>query len=91
MTPDQQERFREELTDHSQNGLDAGASFETCLAKLGESGTWGNHVTLQAIAHQLRDQVLEMDVKIVVYNTKGPRWRSSRGTTPWATRTKVRW
>ena len=72
MTDSQKERFREELIDHSQNNLDKNASFETCLAKLRESGTWGNHVTLLAIAYQLRDQVFQgRDVRIVVYTPTG--------------------
>lgn len=76
--------FLAELTDDPQNGLDADASFDTCLAKLGKSGTWGNHVTLLAIAHQLRDQVFHKDVKIVVYNTTGSpmevkSWNDSLG------------
>ena len=73
MTNEQQETFHADLVGDKRNKLDENSSFETCLAKLRESGTWGNHVTLQAIAYQLRDQVFEKDVKIVVYTSSGRR------------------
>ena len=71
MTEELQSVFRGELIRDKRNKLDETASYGTCLEKLGKDGTWGNHVTLQAIAHQLKDQVFGKDVKIVVYNTMG--------------------
>ena len=71
MRGEQQSVFRGELIRDKRNKLDENASYGTCLEKLGKDGTWGNHVTLQAIAHQLKDQVFKKDVKIVVYNTMG--------------------
>jgi hypothetical protein len=91
MTKEQQDTFRGELIRDEKNKLDENASFESCLAKLGESGTWGNHHTLQAIANQLRDQVFEKNVKIVVYNTIGDPMEVKTWDDSGATRTKVRW
>jgi hypothetical protein len=71
MTEEQQETFRGELIGDERDKLDENASFETCLAKLGEDRTWGNTMSLLAVVNQLRDQVFERPVKIIVYNTSG--------------------
>ena len=57
MDGEEQSMFRAELIGDKRNKLDENASYKTCLEKLRKDGTWGNHVTLLAIARQLKDQV----------------------------------
>jgi len=71
MSEDLQNVFCGDLKGDRRNGLHEEASFEECLAKLREAGTWGNHLSLQGIVNELSQGVFQRPVRIIVYNTSG--------------------